>query len=72
MHFYFITEIMMLKEEAAATATIKAQLEKQLLNERTLKTQVNINGSGGDDNPNNFISALFMNYVAFLHGKAAF
>ncbi|XP_059585582.1 rho-associated protein kinase 2 [Alligator mississippiensis] len=32
-------EIMMLKEEAAATATIKAQLEKQLLNERTLKTQ---------------------------------
>lgn len=38
--YYFATEITKLKEEEANIGNIKAQFEKQLLNERTLKTQV--------------------------------
>lgn len=37
---YLATEITKLKEEEANVGNIKAQFEKQLLNERTLKTQV--------------------------------
>lgn len=37
---YLTTEITKLKEEEANVGNIKAQFEKQLLNERTLKTQV--------------------------------
>lgn len=37
---YHVTEIAKLKEEEANIGNIKAQFEKQLLNERTLKTQV--------------------------------
>lgn len=38
--YYSATEIAKLKEEEANVGNIKAQFEKQLLNERTLKTQV--------------------------------
>lgn len=41
----FVSEVNRLKEEDANLITIKIQYDKQLLNERTLKTQVSLEES---------------------------
>lgn len=38
--FFHLSELSRLKDEEISAAAIKAQFEKQLLTERTLKTQV--------------------------------
>lgn len=38
--FFCVSELSRLKDEEISAAAIKAQFEKQLLTERTLKTQV--------------------------------
>lgn len=55
---YLATEITKLKEEEANVGNIKAQFEKQLLNERTLKTQVS-------KYIQMHVDTLFMNQIIF-------
>lgn len=65
--FFCVSELSRLKDEEISAVAIKAQFEKQLLTERTLKTQVCIINSKYDFE---FFLVIFFTFPALQIGSS--